>query len=708
MSEKKFRARDVFISYRRDGGQAHAVNFCHRLQQVLGEDRVFLDVTRHAMDVGGAWRSTVRESLSRCDTLLLILDPGMTGCLMDRDNAVRFELESAFQLGLRIVLVRVDNAVMPTADDLPESLRELPDLHSPEVHRDAAVADLDRIVEWLTGISPGTLKPLDRWDVTILVGLAIIAVIGWMTWARDLFSVGEAWLWGAALGTPWILWMLVRRWVFSRGEKRAVSNRRHALGWLVVLALFCVGWSAAWSAVYRLPEFADQAGVLVSRLENDPRGVVQEELLDYFRSDDQITDDTSAPTIARKLPRRVGFASRALPWIQDDNGHNDARRLGKSSGALVVLWGEIQSAADFVSTISANLTFVGSLGVFQRPNTNVIGKVELRELDSLDGDIAVLGEVLSRFFDGYHAFYSATDETGLKLARSKFRDALNEMDGRMVQPGDSDALRDIRATLLFYMGNAELALENLESAAGCFLQSMREAQWVNGGDFQTRYVHAANNLGWLQIKAGQYSMAIETFDTTELECAEMSTLRACAYVWYNRGDAEDWLGNYSEAEKQFERAIKRIRDRGLDENDWALEAQAHQYRAYSLVRQAALVDKGGRSILLDRADEAWRAGAAVYEKRNLAMPEHHRITVARIYIERGEYESAIELLSSLEVPNRQITIETLLAAAYACVGDVENQFGIIDALASMTDANDVQTTIDEAFDEIARIEAECQ
>jgi len=186
-----------------------------------------------------------------------------------------------------------------------------------------------------------------------------------------------------------------------------------------------------------------------------------------------------------------------------------------------------------------------------------------------------------------------------------------------------------------------------------------------------------------------------------------SMLRACAYIWYNRGDAEASLHDYVAAEEQFERAIERITGRNLDDTDLMLEAQAQQNRAFALVRQAALAVTPDKDKLLDRAEGAWRAGAAIYESPNLDMdmPEHHHITVARIHIERGEWPEAIELLTSLDVPDRRITVESLLAGAYACIGDVDKQFSSVGAMIA---ARDVQTPIDEAFGEIARIEENCQ
>ena len=118
-----------------------------------------------------------------------------------------------------------------------------------------------------------------------------------------------------------------------------------------------------------------------------------------------------------------------------------------------------------------------------------------------------------------------------------------------------------------------------EVAASKFKESMGETREIQGSLTHTRFVHAANNLGWLQIRNGNYLEAIATFETAERECSPPSVLRACAYVWYNHGDAEAWLHNYAKAERQFERAIERITGRAIDNTDQMLDAQLHQYLA---------------------------------------------------------------------------------------------------------------------------------
>ena len=204
------RTRKTFISYSREGGQAHAVNLYQGLVQVLGEKAVYLDVGTDAMEIGRSWKESVREALTACDTLLLVFDPGMAVRLAEPENAVLFELETSLKYGMTIACVRVDGAAIPPLSALPPSLRDLPDWHSPEVHSDAAVADIERIIKELTGRVPGQVPVVDRWDLVILAAIATTGLVAWFS-VGDALNSSEKWLWGVSLIIPWLVWMTGRR-----------------------------------------------------------------------------------------------------------------------------------------------------------------------------------------------------------------------------------------------------------------------------------------------------------------------------------------------------------------------------------------------------------------------------------------------------------------------------------------------------------------
>jgi hypothetical protein len=169
---------------------------------MLGEKAVFLDVGRDAMEAGRSWKESIREALRRCDTLLLVYDPVMTLRLADPENAVLFELETALKNEVTIASVRVNGAVTPVPSDLPPALGHFSEWHSPEIHSDAAVADIERVIKELTGRVPSQVPIVDRWDLTVLGILAIIGLAAWVSVGRQLLNISEIWLWGTALTIP--------------------------------------------------------------------------------------------------------------------------------------------------------------------------------------------------------------------------------------------------------------------------------------------------------------------------------------------------------------------------------------------------------------------------------------------------------------------------------------------------------------------------
>lgn len=109
----------IFISYRRDGGEALA----QLLYERLTEDgyKVFLDVESLR---SGMFNTAIFDKIDKCTDFLLILPPhGLDRCKAQNDW-VRLEIEHAIKEGKNIVPIRMRNFEFP--DELPDSLSGLP------------------------------------------------------------------------------------------------------------------------------------------------------------------------------------------------------------------------------------------------------------------------------------------------------------------------------------------------------------------------------------------------------------------------------------------------------------------------------------------------------------------------------------------------------------------------------------------------------
>src|SRR6266403_1589446 len=131
----------IVISYRRDDTDAIAGRIRDRLANHYGEQSVFMDID--SIPVGVNFREYITKALQDTDVMLAIIGPRWAGGSGERTrignttDPVRIELEKAFELGIQVVPVLVNNATMPDPNQLPESIRELSD-------RNAAFVDTGR------------------------------------------------------------------------------------------------------------------------------------------------------------------------------------------------------------------------------------------------------------------------------------------------------------------------------------------------------------------------------------------------------------------------------------------------------------------------------------------------------------------------------------------------------------------------------------
>jgi multidrug efflux pump subunit AcrA (membrane-fusion protein) len=121
----------IAISYRREDSAAIAGRIFDRLKDRYGTDAVFRDIDAH-IPAGRDFREYINKMLDQTDITLVVVGPRWFGPEKDGrrriDNPrdpVRVEVETALRSGKPVVPVLVDGAVMPDADQLPESLRDL-------------------------------------------------------------------------------------------------------------------------------------------------------------------------------------------------------------------------------------------------------------------------------------------------------------------------------------------------------------------------------------------------------------------------------------------------------------------------------------------------------------------------------------------------------------------------------------------------------
>lgn len=110
--------QDIFISYRRDGGDMVSHILYERLTQ-MGYT-VFLDIESLR---SGKFNEAIYEKIEQCKDFLLVLPAGSLDRCKDEDDWVRREIECAMRYHKNIIPVMLRGFEWP--DDLPESLKDL-------------------------------------------------------------------------------------------------------------------------------------------------------------------------------------------------------------------------------------------------------------------------------------------------------------------------------------------------------------------------------------------------------------------------------------------------------------------------------------------------------------------------------------------------------------------------------------------------------
>ena len=121
----------IFISYRREETAYPAAWLFDRLAERFGGGQVFKDVD--SIQLGDDFVEVITRAVGSCDVLLTLIgnewltitDAHGRRRLDNPDDFVRLEIEAALTRNVRVIPILVEDARMPRADDLPDSLAKL-------------------------------------------------------------------------------------------------------------------------------------------------------------------------------------------------------------------------------------------------------------------------------------------------------------------------------------------------------------------------------------------------------------------------------------------------------------------------------------------------------------------------------------------------------------------------------------------------------
>jgi len=271
------------MSYRREEASVHAGVIYEAVAARFGQQNVFIDVD---LEPAVNFVERLSQLLSACHVMLVVIGPKWATIengqgrrrLFETRDFVRFEVETALRRpDVKVMPLLVAGARMPDPEQLPESLRELPDLNGIEISDDLRRRrdDVRRLISWLEGILSGT-SPQEQVSETepeppsetpsiarpLLEGVLVAAAAGVAggliggtidpradadTAAKISTTVLQRALTWAVVGAAIAIWVTI-----LRGESRATVGRGLA-GLTLGAVAGAVGGAIFGAAVY-LPE----------------------------------------------------------------------------------------------------------------------------------------------------------------------------------------------------------------------------------------------------------------------------------------------------------------------------------------------------------------------------------------------------------------------------------------------------------------------
>jgi hypothetical protein len=171
-----FSSQGIFLSYRREDAAPYARLLQFHLKARFPNVPVFMDVD--SIEPGLDFAEVIRDAVESCAVLVALigrqwatlLDEEGHRRLDNRDDYVRFEVQTALERGVRVVPVLVDGARPLRQQQLPAELTKLARLNAHELSYGRYEYDADRLVDLIQRVldtAPGTSSAIQEPSSTV-------------------------------------------------------------------------------------------------------------------------------------------------------------------------------------------------------------------------------------------------------------------------------------------------------------------------------------------------------------------------------------------------------------------------------------------------------------------------------------------------------------------------------------------------------------
>ena len=143
----------IFISYRRADSAGHAGRLFDHLSMRFGRDLTFYDFDD--IKPGTDFLHQIRAAIRECEVMLVLIGPywlkNVTGRrrLDDPGDVLRLEVTDALGGDITVIPVLLGGAKMPSAEDLPDSVKPLSRRHAVEITDSRWNYDVGQLIERL-------------------------------------------------------------------------------------------------------------------------------------------------------------------------------------------------------------------------------------------------------------------------------------------------------------------------------------------------------------------------------------------------------------------------------------------------------------------------------------------------------------------------------------------------------------------------------
>ena len=180
----------IFINYRRDDVAGVAGRLSDSLSRYFGDGRVFRDVDGIA--AGANFEEVLKNTTQSADAMIVLIGrqwatlAGAQGRprLHDPDDWVAREIAAALAKGIPVYPVLIENAVMPRAEELPESLQALVRHNAISISDHRWNSDVTRLAKIVAIDIPGSAAERTLQWVRLVISFALFIAVtvttGWL------------------------------------------------------------------------------------------------------------------------------------------------------------------------------------------------------------------------------------------------------------------------------------------------------------------------------------------------------------------------------------------------------------------------------------------------------------------------------------------------------------------------------------------------